>query len=199
MLAAFLPLLAAAAAEPSTSVPAYPAAAVLEAFGAGCARVASLDDTRKDLQAQGWETYIPVKGTPIGDLLAFGMEAGGKMVAEAGGSMAPSTVLRKTVEEEDLQIILSGVTMSGTTVQGCRLYDVGETRRITPAEAEAWIGRAPDKVTDVPQISVATWEPGKAEDHSSFELYFVPEGSPAIALLKFNGLAMKADHVGAAE
>jgi len=183
-----LPLFLAAAAAPA---PAYPAVEVLEAFGQACA---GLDK----IEATGWQRYDPPADSPLGALIAYGKEEGAKLAAETKGKLLDMGVYRKTVAGETLDLVRSGAEVGGVRVDGCRVYDVGETRQIPVAVAQKWIGREPTRQSSLPAISIAVWEPGQAPGQDSFELFFVPEGSPAIAMLKFSGVAMKADYIGEA-
>ena len=186
-------------AAPAQAAPAssYPSAQVLAAFGGICRNVKDLERTENEAEALGWTRITPDPATPIGQLVAFGMSEGKKMVEAQRGSITPMRVLSKDVAGEALVAVLSGVRVGGEMVNGCRVYDGGETRRITAAEAEAWVGRAPTRTEANRALSIASWEPGFAPDHASFELYHIPADSPALALVKVSGVALKADYVGA--
>ena len=147
----------------------------------------------------GWTGFTPDRSSPVGELVEFGMTEGKKIVAEKGGSISPMRVMRRTVAGEELVAVLSDVTMDGAKVNGCRVYDVGETRRITQADAERWTGRAPSRAQEDEVIAVAAWEPGYAAEHDSLEVFFVPAASPAITFVKVSGIALKADFVGATD
>jgi hypothetical protein len=187
-----------AAAQPA-GPQAYPAAEVLAAFGDVCRDLKDLERTKARALSAGWAAFTPEPSTPIGQLVEFGMSQGRKMATAQGGSITPMRVLRRNVAGEELVAVLSGVRMEGSAVNGCRVYDVGETREIKAAEAEAWIGRPPARSASDAVISIAAWEPGYEADHDSFELFFVPSGSPAIQLVKVSGVALKADFVGGQE
>ena len=180
----------------STPAP-YPAEQVLAAFGQVCRNLVDLGETEAEAKAAGWSPFEPDEASPIGELVAFGMSEGEKVAETEGGSMSPMQVLRRKVEGEELVVVLSGARKDGVTVNGCRVFDVGEPRQITPAQAERWTGRAPSRVDDDPEISIASWEPGYASGHDSFEIYFIPANSPAINLVKVSGVVLKADLVGA--
>jgi hypothetical protein len=193
-----LALILAAAGQASSEAP-YPAAQVLGAFGDLCRPISDLDAAAKAGVAAGWEAYTPDPASPIGQLLAFGQTEGEKMLDKArGDTMTPMAAFRRKVAGEELIGILSGVRVQGTTVHGCRVYDVGETRALGYDAAEKWIGRAPNRRLEQSGVAAASWEPGFAEGHDSFETFFISSGTPAAALLKVTGISLKADFVGAA-
>ncbi|MEO9636317.1 MAG: hypothetical protein ABJF89_04010 [Parasphingorhabdus sp.] len=188
-------LLALQAAAVSTAAP-YPSGNVLEAFDAACRNIASIEAVETDLAEQKWALEIPATDSPLDRLLAVGRAGAAKILDEPGDKMSDARVYTKTVSGERLDIIVSRVESNGTFVNGCRLYDVAETRSIDRAAAEQWIGREADKTIDREEISIANWTPGYADGHDSFEIFYVPEGSPLIKLTQFNGIALKADFVG---
>ena len=187
-----------ASAQSAAPAP-YPSSEVLAAFGNVCRSLSDLKQTEAEATSAGWTVVRPDPATPIGELVTFGMTEGSKMAAAEGGSIAPMRVLRRDVAGEELVAVLSGVRMNGSVVNGCRVYDVGEARRISLAEAEAWVGRPPSRSTSDEILSTATWEPGFDANHDSFELCFIPTGSPAVKMVKVSGVVLKADFVGAEE
>ncbi len=193
---AFAPLaLLTAAASGGANQP-YPAVAVLEAFRGACEDLKSRAATKARLNKQGWSEVTLTKGTPLADLLDFGLEEGAKAAAKDGARVAPYSVHEREVAGETLSLIMSGLIYDGSYVNGCRMYDVGETRSITLAEAEAWIGRKADQSQARSELSAAIWRPGfDRKYHLSFQLFHVPQGSPAVALLKVTGIALVADHI----
>ena len=184
-------------APPPPQTAPYPAVAVLDAFRAACFSLATLKDAQRQVIASGWTKARDPDATPVGELVRFGREAGKNMLGGKGVLGAPA-VFSKTVAGEALHLVLSGVRAGGRTVIGCRLYDVGETRRISADTATAWIGRAPETVNDQPALFRAAWRPGLAASQDSFELYFVPANSVAVTLVKITGIAMTADEITAA-
>jgi hypothetical protein len=188
----FLLALAAATAPAAP----YPTAAVLEAFRGACENLTSRAATKVRLVKQGWREVTLDKGTPLSDLLAFGLEEGAKAAAKDGARVAPYSVHERVVAGETLSLIMSGLIYEGTYINGCRMYDVGEMRSIPLAEAEAWMGRKADQSQAKPELSAAIWRPGfDRQYHLSFQLFHVPDGSPAVALLKVTGIALVADHI----
>jgi hypothetical protein len=176
----------------------YPEAEVLNAFGEACGGIDSLKKTAKGAVASGWETFTPDASSPIGQLLEYGYSEGKKIIEEEGrGSISPMLSLRREVAGEQLVLVLSGVELDGTIVNGCRVYDVGEERELSVGAGEKWVGRAPSHLVRDDLLSTATWEPGYGKGHNSFEIYFIPPRSPAIEFVKFSGVALKADFVGA--
>lgn len=177
----------------------YPTASVLEAFGNACRNVQDLKQVETDLAEQDWKAETPADDSPLGKLLAVGRESAAKVLDGPDDKMSDTRVFTKSISGERLDIILSSIESDGTVVNGCRLYDVNETRKIDLAEAQKWIGREPIKSLDQKEITVTNWSPGYAEGHDSFEVFYIPEGSPVIELTQFNGLAIKADFVGETE
>ncbi|HEX8667884.1 MAG TPA: hypothetical protein VF727_05875 [Allosphingosinicella sp.] len=197
MLSALTLLLAVQTAPPPAG--GYPTAEVLDAFAEVCRPIASLDGAAAAARGAGWQTFVPEPSSDIGQLLTFANEGAASLSAEHGAKVLPMVALRRTVAGEALIAVLSGVVMKGVKVNGCRVYDAGETREISRAAAEAWIKRPPSKVVEDPALHISTWEPGFDPRHDSFELYFIPAGSPAIEMVKVSGIALKADFVGAAD
>lgn len=189
--------LAAPLAPARAEVASYPAAEVLSAVRAACGRLTSLPDAHAHVRAVGWTRIEDASATPIGPLMSFAIEQGSKIVAAGGGSMqVDKGVYRRTVAGEELWLALSGVTIGGRVVHGCRVYDVGETRRISARDAADWLGREPDEAVDRPELMRAEWEPGVNAGQDSFELFFVPANSPVLQFTKVDGIAFKADWIG---
>ncbi len=187
-------LLAAAPALAETSAP-YPAVAVLNAVKAACSRLEKREDTLADLTANGWQPVTLPPGSPLGQLLAMGKAAGEKMLKADGGSIAESAAYSKAVAGEDLTIILSGVISDSVTVNGCRIYDVGETRPLEPATVAKWMGREPTRSNSNDALTLSNWTPGLAPGQDGFDVYFVPAKSPLVELLKVSGVAIRMDYV----
>lgn len=190
-------LLAQAAAVP-TGTP-YPTTAVLEAFADACRNVENLTTVEADLIKQEWAAEIPPADSPLGQLLATGRSKAAEILDDPDDKMSDTRVYTKTIAGERLDIILSSIESSGTLVNGCRMYDVGESRQIETSDAQKWIGREPNKTLDRAELTIANWSPGYHASHDSFEIFYVPAGSPVIELTKFNGIALKADFVGETE
>ena len=150
------------------------------------------------MAASGWTRAADPYATPVGELVRFGYEAGRKLLEGGKGGLDEGPlVYSRQVAGEMLHLVLSSVTMDGVTVMGCRTYDVNESRRIDQGAAAVWAGRQPDQTVDRAEFSKYTWEPGLQPGQDSFEIFHVPAGSPVIAMTKFPGIAIKADHVGA--
>jgi hypothetical protein len=177
----------------------YPTVEVLKAVSTACARLKLRSDTLKDLTGNGWSPVTLPEDSPLGKLLAMGKAAGGEMLKADSGKMDEPVVFAKTVAGEDLKIILSAVSMEGIRVSGCRMYDVGETRPMPVADVTKWIGRDPERNETNDALSIATWRAGLAKEHDSFDLYFVPEKSPLVEVLKVSGIAIRVDQIGKAE
>lgn len=191
--------LAMAAATPALSETAalapYPAVAVLDAVKAACSRLEKREDTVADLTANGWMPVTLAADSPLGQLLAMGKAAGEKMLKADGGTIAESAAFAKTVAGEDLQIILSSVDTFSVTVNGCRIYDVGETRPLEPEVVALWMGREPTRTNSNEALSLTNWSPGLGAGQDSFDVYFVPANSPLVELLKVSGVAIRMDYV----
>ncbi len=184
-----------APAQAETSAP-YPAVAVLDAVKAACSRLEKREDTLADLTANGWVPVALPADSPLGQLLAMGKAAGEAMMKAGNGSVATPAAYGKTVAGEDLKIILSGVTMANSIVNGCRLYDVGETRPIPIEVAERWFGKKADRANENEALSIATWYIGPEDDGATFDIYFVPASSPLVNAMKVSGVAIRMDYVG---
>jgi hypothetical protein len=185
-------------AQPDTPT-AYPAVAVLEAVKAACSRLERREDTVADLAANGWQKVELAADSPLGQLLAMGKAAGEKMLKADGGSIAESAAYTKSVAGEDLTIILSGVVTDSATVNGCRIYDVGETRPLDPAAVARWMGREPTRSNSNDALTLSNWTPGLADGQDGFDVYFVPAESPLVPLLKVSGVAIRMDYVNPAK
>lgn len=181
--------LAAKKAEP------YPAKAVLDAFRSACSDLATLDAAAIKVTEAGWKQEDPDQ-TPVGELVRFGREQGEKALTGVGKVLGDPNVYSRKVAGEALYLVLSGVEVMDMTLIGCRGYDPDETRRIDPKEAEKWMGREPDLSVDRPEATRLKWQPGLTAQQDSFEIYYVPAGSPAIEITKVAGIALKADQVG---
>lgn len=178
-----------------TPAAAYPAQPVLDAFRTACARLTDLDGTERRAVVAGWRRVGDPAATPLGDLIRFSQTAAADFVKKAGGTMRASTVFERDVAGERVYLVLSGVTLEGRTVNGCRLYDAGETRVIAPATVTAWIGRAPVQTVDQPALVRTTWEPGMVKGQDSFELSHVTNASALLGVPQVAGIGLKADQV----
>jgi len=174
----------------------YPAAQVLGAAKDACADLSSRDAAAAKVSASGWTKAADPYATPVGELVRLGYEAGRELVEGQGGKLDNGPlVFSRAVAGETLHLVLSSVDVAGTTVIGCRTYDVAETRKIEQPEVAAWAGREPDAVVDRAELVKYTWEPGLTAGQDSFEVFYVPAGSPLMALVKVSGIAIKADQV----
>ncbi|WP_379550955.1 hypothetical protein [Qipengyuania sp. DGS5-3] len=174
----------------------YPAIEVLNAFRDGCGSIANQAAASASLTAAGWTeggAFAPIQ---LVQFLTFAQDAGGEAVNAQGGTMSDMEVFEKTVAGERVFIVLSEIKVDGTRVSGCRLFDLGETRAIPAQTVTDWLGAEPIKSVDENVIKVHDWEPGLAPEHDSFQLFFVPNDSPFKAMVKFDGIAFKADTVG---
>ncbi len=181
------------AAKPAAESGAYPATAVLTAFRAACSDLGSMDAVIGQIGQEGWTELATTEGTPIGPLMGFAEDEGNRAVEQAGGTVEPMRSFRRTVEGEDLYLVVSQVRIEGNEVTGCRLYDVDEPRRITVEEAASWLGRAPAQTEDTPQLMRALWSPAFSGGEDSFELFHIPAGSPAARFVRLAGIGLKID------
>ncbi|MEM8695803.1 MAG: hypothetical protein AAGE05_07245 [Pseudomonadota bacterium] len=189
----------AAVAQEEAEVAAYPATAVLDAFRTACSYLASLEEAEAQILASGWVGVAEPLESPVGPVVQFGREAGAEMLRESGGTMSPMAVFSREVAGEELYLILSRVDVAENSVTGCRLFDIDETRSISIDAAADWLDRTPDRQRDSEQLVQAEWRPGLIEGQDSFELFFVPQGSPALQITQVSGLAMKVDQIGFTE
>jgi hypothetical protein len=187
--------LAAATANPAP----YPTVAVLDAVAGVCSKLSDRTETETRLAALGWTPVTLDPASPLGALLEMGKAEGAKMLAEDGGTMQPSAAYQKTVAGENLAIILSGVSMEGMTVNGCRLYDVDETRPMAVDDVAKWIKRKPERAESSAVLSIATWPGGFAQGQSTLDVYFVPANSPLVQALKVSGVALRVDQISFAK
>ncbi|PAX08200.1 hypothetical protein [Sphingomonas lenta] len=172
--------------------------AVLNEVRAACDKLPVLRDAHAHVRGKGWTRVEDAAATPVGPLVAMGMEQGRALAKAQGGSIeADRGAYRKIVAGEELWLLLSGATIGGQVVHGCRVYDPGETRRITVKDVSAWLGREPVQTVDRPELLRGEWQPGINAGQDSFELFFVPDASPLRELIKLSGVAIKADWVGA--
>jgi hypothetical protein len=178
-------------------LPPYPALDIFNAFREGCGTLANQAAASASLTANGWQAITTEEATGLQDFLEFAREAGGEAVAQQGGTMSAMEVFTKTVSFEKVYIVLSEVRVDGVRVSGCRLFDLGETRAISPEMVTYQLGEEPIRSIDRPEITVHDWEPGLMPDHDSFQLFFIPPKSPVKDILKFDGVVLKSDTVGA--
>jgi hypothetical protein len=190
VLAALCPPVAAQGAATSA---AYPVVSVLDAVKSACSDLSSSAAAERQVKAVGWVKVADPATTPVGPLVRFGYEAARKTGAELKGDQG---VYSRIVAGEQLYLVLSGANMAGTSVLGCRVYDVNEARPLDAKAVQAWAGRAPFKTLDRAELTRLTWEPGLIAGQDSFEAYQVPAGSPVVAMTKIAGIAFKVDQVG---
>ena len=174
---------------------AYPATAVLTAFRSACSDLGSIEAASGRVRQEGWTELASTSGTPIAPLMDFAQREGNRMVEQAGGTVDPMRSFRKTVAGEDLYLVVSQVRIEGNEVTGCRMYDVDDPRRISIADATAWLGRGPSQTEDRPELMRGLWTPGFSGGQDSFELFYIPAGSPALQLVQIAGIGLKIDQV----
>jgi len=191
-LALLLVAAAQGAAAPAPEV--YPAEAVYAAFKEACADVGDLGRARTTLAKAGWQSYEPKADSPAGRLVKLGTDA---MNGRKGAKLRRGSAWRRTVAGEQLDLLLSGVEIDGSWVNGCRMYDFAEARELPASVVKDGIGREPTRIVDRPGALRRTeWSPGYAPGHMSTELYFVPVGSPAVSLLGSSGICIVAQATG---
>lgn len=174
---------------------AYPIETVLTAFRSACSATGDQSGFERSVAAAGWTSITPEDAGELQDFIDFAETEGGKVVQDAGGQSSQIAVFRKLVSGETLHIVLSEIEIDGNRVSGCRLFDYGEYRTADMAAIEQFVGRPPARSQTQQGISVADWSPGLIEGQDSFSAYSVPPGNPAVAMLHFSGLALKADTV----
>ena len=180
-------------AAPAAAAGAYPSAAVLTAFRTACSDLGSIEAAAGGVREAGWTELDTTDGTPIAPLMDFAEQQGNRAVAAAGGTVDPMRSFRRTVEGEELYLVVSQVRIEGNEVTGCRLYDVDEPRRITVEEATRWIGRPPTETEDTAELMRGSWTPGFSGGRDSFELLYIPAESPARQYTQIAGIGMIID------
>jgi hypothetical protein len=183
----------AAAAEAAS---AYPLVQVLDAVRTACSDLSTRDAAAAKIAASGWTKATDPAATPVGPLVTMGYEQGRKLLDKTGGRVDDGPlVFTRQVAGEALHLVLSSVESDGTSVVGCRTYDVGETRPIDKAAVSRWVGSDPDAMVERAEVTKYTWNAGLVPEQDSFEIFYVPAGSPLIALVKIAGIAIKADQI----
>ncbi|MEM7703895.1 MAG: hypothetical protein AAF251_18305 [Pseudomonadota bacterium] len=178
----------------------YPAVAILDAFKTGCGAIENQAAASQSLTAAGWQIADPAfYPTALTQFLVFAQDAGGQAVRAQGGAMSEMEIFERDIKSERVFIVLSEVIANGARVSGCRLFDLGEERRITLEQAQDWLGREPLTVVDREGVLIADWEPGLMPGQDSFQLFFIPSDSPLKQATKFDGVALKSDTVGVIE
>ncbi|TKD50858.1 hypothetical protein [Sphingomonas baiyangensis] len=184
------------AATAQTPPAPYPARAVLDAFRAACGELGSVESAAKRAAAAGWAPVSDRDATPLGRVIALGEASATQLLAKEGGRMAPTRLLTRTIDGEALHLLLTGVSLQGTRVVGCRLYDVGETRALPPGEMSAWLGREPIDTVMRGGMVQTVWEPGLSPAQETVELFFVRGTDAVTANTQVAGIALKADQMG---
>lgn len=176
----------------------YPVEDVFEAFRDGCGPIENQEATSARLSLMGWRKVdsMEQKGA-LAEFMAFSAEAGEAAAEAEGATISELEAFEKTVSGEKVFIILDEVSADGIRVSGCQLYDFGETRAITSTMGEELLGRAPDDRMSHPELQKSEWNPGILPDHDSFKIFFVPPDSPVAGAVRFSGIALMSDTVGA--
>lgn len=189
MIAAFLPLLAAAAAP--AEQPRYPAEAVLAAFATACSTAEDFAVARAGLLAGGWQVAAEDDSNPMGKLMAMGR----KMAA----SMTESTELpgggafTKEVAGRTLYLALSGVDVAGMNSKACRVYDFAATQALSAETLKDWAVREPNETKEPGEgLIETTWNPGLKPGHMEMKVLYVPQDSKIGMSLGVTGLSFGA-------
>ncbi|MDP4575611.1 hypothetical protein Q9K02_10725 [Qipengyuania sp. G39] len=176
----------------------YPADEVFEAFRDGCGPIENQASTAARLEARGWRKVdAEDQAGELADFIAFSNELALGAVAAEDATMSPLQAFEKTVADEKVFIILDEYVLDGSRVSGCQLYDFGESRSIPPSFGERQLGREPDNLLDRPEIQRSEWTPGLNPEHDSFRIFYVPADSPAAEMLRFTGVVLMSDTLGA--
>ncbi|HWT12556.1 MAG TPA: hypothetical protein VN231_07370 [Allosphingosinicella sp.] len=165
---------------------------MLDAFRAACERADDLERMRSDALASGWEE-IPASADPRVERLN---RSGREMVGEEGGRITGAN-FRRTLGDRRLFLILSRWEgEDGIWGNGCRLYHFEAGEEIAPAALEAWIGRPPTGVQQLPGIGVKRlWEPGW-RDGVSLEINHIPANSEIVERFGLSGNILVAQAIG---
>lgn len=175
----------------------YPEVQLLEAFRDGCGSIKNQAATSTLLVAAGWRPVATSEESGVlAEFLAFSREEGEKAATLEGAEIGKIEAFEKIVAEEQVYIILDEVRADGVRITGCQLYDFGESRPLAKETAAKWLKRDPTATLDRPEIRTAEWMPGILPRHDSFKIFFVPNNSPAVQMVRFSGVALKSDTVG---
>ncbi|NNC52104.1 MAG: hypothetical protein HKO08_03580 [Erythrobacter sp.] len=198
VLRAFSCAVLAAAVPAAAQDDTYPVTKVFEAFRDGCGSIENQEATSERLIASGWHKieHEDLVG-PLSEFVSHANQLGQAAAAQEGAKVSELEAFENVVAGENVYIVLDEVSADGVRISGCQLYDFGETRLIAPTMGEQLLGREPDSVLDRPEIQRSEWTPGILPEHDSFKLFFVPPNSPVTEALKFSGLALMSDTVGA--
>lgn len=189
MIAAFLPLLAAAAAQPEQ--PPYPAEAVLAAFATACSTAEDFAVARAGLLAGGWTLVPEDDSNPMGKLMKFGRTMAAAM--ENNKELPDGGSFSKQVEGRTLYVALSGVETRGIISQACRLYDFAATKPLSAETLKDWAVREPGETKEPAEgIIENTWTPGLKPGHMEMKILYIPQDSKIGTSLGVTGLSMGA-------
>lgn len=177
MAALLLPLLLAASDQAAS---AYPAEAVLEAFGRVCRDVADYPATLRSARALGWKGVAASEEPHLQKLVSLGM--GG----EASEGRKQTASFRRAVEGRTLYLALSRYADAKGWGNGCRVYDFAARQPLPQPVVEKWMKRPADfRQAQEGVLVKLSWEPGW-DGTSAVESAYVPPGS---ALTGRTGLA----------
>ena len=184
LLLAATPAVAAQPAPAAGPVAAYPGRAVLDAFRAACTDLSSLSAAEATASKAGFETYTPDKGSPVAQLLSFGMKTADDMSSDDSTYKTGVRVMKRLIDGHQLDLMLTDVTSYGTTSLGCRMVDFAATAPIPSATIGDWVkATAPEapKPTEINEpafIISSIWaEGGLFPGHYKSQVGFVPQDS----------------------
>ncbi|MDA9918317.1 hypothetical protein N9D37_00315 [Erythrobacter sp.] len=190
--------LCASATSATARTDAYPAKAVFDAFRDGCGLIETQEVTSARLKSLGWQKIdTQDQDGALADFVAFSTKAGHAAAAAEGATIKDLEAFEKTVSDEKVYIILDEVAADGIRISGCQLYDFGEARSIPPSFGTEVLGREPNNALDRPEIQRSEWSPGIHPAHDSFKIFYVPSDSPVVGTVRFSGIALMSDTVGA--
>lgn len=187
---AALLLLAPAFAATNAVVPAYPAAAVLEAFKDGCSDLASLATARTTAQRHGWQPIAGDAPSALKEVIARGKAAA---MRDPDVKLLAGSAFQRTVGDRKLYLALSGVRFGKTESRGCRLYDFEAPSPLDQSVLANWVGRKPNSMeSPLAGVTRSAWTPGIAPRHHDFEAVHVAAGAQLPFEVRLAGLVLAA-------
>jgi hypothetical protein len=116
------------------------------------------------------------------------------MAISRGASVpqASNVVMRAYAHPERPQyIVLTGMNVSGSPVNGCYIYDFGATQLPDLGALEASLGVPTERISEPGIVDSKKWVgPAALPSVATLRVGYFPLGSPAEAQLGFNGLVL---------
>jgi hypothetical protein len=189
--------------------PAYPAAAVIDAFKGLCGNPASIDVIRAAAHDNGWTEFTPEPTSNLGKILTNGKAMASQLThgdaTTQNMQLSSVAAFRKTVAGRDIEATTDAATLSTSgktvTATGCQIYDFAAPAMPDYTALAAWAGRAPDKKVDTGQIALSSWDNGLARPISKLMITYTPRTSPLAdpARMMLLGLVIKSQQFTVAQ